>query len=49
MPPDPSVARDGRSLAGEPPSTQALFRGLWGDQAPVEWAAEHNAQLGSGR
>jgi methionine-rich copper-binding protein CopC len=48
-PPDPSIARDGRSLAGEPPSTQALFRDLWGDQAALEWAAEHNAQLGPGR
>jgi methionine-rich copper-binding protein CopC len=45
-PPDPSIARDGRSLADEPPSTQALFRELWGDQAAVQWAAEHNAQLG---
>jgi hemoglobin len=42
------IARDGRSLAGEPPSTQAAFRDLWGDQAAVEWAAEHNAQLGAG-
>jgi methionine-rich copper-binding protein CopC len=48
-PPDPTVASDGRSLADEPPSTQALFRDLWGDQAALEWAAEHNAQLGPGR
>jgi methionine-rich copper-binding protein CopC len=46
--PDPTVARDGRSLAAEPLSTQAAFRELWGDQAAVEWAAEHNAQLGPG-
>jgi methionine-rich copper-binding protein CopC len=44
----PDVARDGRSLAGEPPSTQAAFQALWGDRAAVEWAAEHNAQLGPG-
>jgi methionine-rich copper-binding protein CopC len=46
---DPRVARDGRRLADEPVSTQAVFLGLWGDQAAVEWAAEHNAQLGSAR
>jgi methionine-rich copper-binding protein CopC len=44
-PPSPDVARDGRTLAGEPLATQALFRGLWGDRAAVEWAAEHNAAL----
>jgi methionine-rich copper-binding protein CopC len=48
-PADPTVARDGRSLATEPLGTQAAFRDLWGDQAAVEWAAEHNAQLGPGR
>lgn len=48
-PTDPTIARDGRSLAAEPPGTQALFRGLWGDQAAVEWANEHNAQIGEGR
>jgi methionine-rich copper-binding protein CopC len=48
-PSDPAVARDGRSLATEPPSTQAAFRDVWGDQAAVEWAAEHNAQIGSSR
>lgn len=44
-PTSPGVARDGRSLSGEPPSTQAQFRALWGDQADVEWATEHNAAL----
>jgi methionine-rich copper-binding protein CopC len=48
-PADPTVARDGRSLATEPLGTQAAFRDLWGDQAAIEWAAEHNAQLGPGR
>ena len=45
----PDVARDGRSLAGEPPSTQAAFQALWGDRAAVEWASEHNAELGPGQ
>jgi methionine-rich copper-binding protein CopC len=42
------LPRDGRSLAGEPPGTQAVFRALWGDRAAVEWASEHNAELGPG-
>ena len=39
-------ARDGRSLATEPASTQDLFTIVWGDRAADEWVIEHNASLG---
>lgn len=48
VPASPEMARDGRSLVGEPASTQALFRSLWGDRAAIQWAAEHNAELSRG-
>jgi uncharacterized cupredoxin-like copper-binding protein len=43
--PGSSVARDGQSLAGQPATTQSMFKAVWGDRAAQEWAQEHNAAL----
>ena len=43
----PTVAADGQTLAGQSPEVQALFFGTYGDDAPTQWAAEHNAAIGA--
>jgi uncharacterized surface protein with fasciclin (FAS1) repeats len=42
------VARDGQSLATQTPATQALFKVVWGSNAPAEWVREHEAELTRG-
>src|SRR5215831_8785933 len=39
------VARDGRSLWGEPVFVQDTFNATWGAKAPTEWVREHNLTL----
>jgi uncharacterized surface protein with fasciclin (FAS1) repeats len=39
------VARDGQSLASQPPATQALFAAVWGNAAATQWVREHEANL----
>lgn len=38
-------ARDGQSLLTQPAATQLQFLSIWGDQAGVHWAQEHDALL----
>jgi plastocyanin len=38
-----SVARDGQSLSGQSPATQAMFTSVWGAAAAQRWAQEHDA------
>ena len=47
-PADPTVARDGQTLAAQPASVQQLFRSTWGDQAATRWAQEHDTEPGRG-
>jgi hemoglobin len=44
-PPMSTIAIDGKTLAGEPPSTQASFTAVWGDLADTEWVRQHNIEL----
>jgi hypothetical protein len=38
-----TVARDGQTLAGQSPATQATFTAVWGAGAALQWAKEHDA------
>lgn len=40
-----TMARDGESLAGQTPETQAMFNAVWGSNAASEWVSEHNGML----
>ena len=44
---NPTIAADGQTLAQQSLETQAMFVGTWGSNAAVEWAKEHNAQIGA--
>lgn len=49
QPADATTARDGKSLAGETPQTQAMFNAVWRDRAATQWVTEHNAMLAAMR
>ena len=40
-----AAATDGQTLAMQSAATQAMFRTLYGDQAPQQWAMQHQAAL----
>jgi Copper/zinc superoxide dismutase (SODC) len=40
----PAHGADGLLFVNEPVATQAMFREVWGDYAPEQWALEHNAE-----
>jgi ketosteroid isomerase-like protein len=44
--PGEATATDGQSLASQSTATQSVFRAAYGDQAPAQWAAQHQASLG---
>ncbi len=44
---NPAIAADGQTLAMQSLQTQSLFIQVWGANAAVEWAKEHDAQIGA--
>lgn len=41
---DVKAKADGLVFVNEPVETQAMFREVWGDYAPEQWALEHNTE-----
>ena len=40
------VANDGQTLEMQSPEVQAIYASVWGDNAAMQWAADHNAAIG---
>ena len=40
------VANDGQTLEIQSPEVQQLYTSVWGDNAAMQWAADHNAAIG---
>ena len=40
------VANDGQTLEMQSPEVQAIYASVWGDNAAMRWAADHNAAIG---
>ena len=40
------VANDGQTLEMQSPEVQQLYMSVWGDNAAMQWAADHNAAIG---
>ena len=40
------VANDGQTLETQSPEVQQLYTSVWGDNAAMQWAADHNAAIG---
>ena len=40
------VANDGQTLEMQSPEVQQIYVSVWGDNAAMQWAADHNAAIG---